>query len=96
MIRERHGRPALGCYHASMTKNRTDTFEAKLDAYAELLVSEMRIPHGVTPQQFEEERDNLLMRRVYSLGRHHILKTLLAQEARRKGIVLSAEEVAAK
>ncbi len=38
MIRERHGRPALGCYHASMTKNRTDTFEAKLDAYAELLV----------------------------------------------------------
>ena len=64
--------------------------------YAELLVSEMRIPHGVTPQQFEEERDNLLMRRVYSLGRHHILKTLLAQEARRKGIVLAPEEVAAK
>jgi hypothetical protein len=64
--------------------------------YAELLVSEMRIPHGVTPQQFEEERDNLLMRRVYNLGRHHILKTLLAQEARRKGIVLTPEEVAAK
>lgn len=65
-------------------------------AHAELLVSEVRIPHGVTPQEFEEAHDSLLMRRVYTLGRHHILKTLLAQEARRQGIVLTPEEVAAK
>lgn len=56
----------------------------------------MRIPRGVTPQEFEEAHDSLLMRRVYTLGRHHILKTLLAQEARRQGIVLTPEEVAAK
>lgn len=39
MIRERHGRLTSGCYHASMTmQQRNDSFETKLNAYAELLV----------------------------------------------------------
>jgi len=64
--------------------------------HAELLISQIRPPKGVTMQDFEEDREELLMRRIYRLAENHITKTLLAQEARRHNIRLTEQEVKAK
>lgn len=65
-------------------------------AHAELLVSEIRIPKGVTVEDFEEERDNFMLKRIYTVGHQFAVKTLFAQEALRRGITLKPTEVEAK
>jgi hypothetical protein len=63
---------------------------------AELSVSDVRLPVGVTVEDFEAERDTLLMRNVYKLAKSFIRKTVLAQEATRRGLKVEADEFAAR
>ena len=64
--------------------------------YADLMVADFRLPAGVTAEDFEEEKDRILMNYVFTIAEHFITKTVLAQEARRHQLVLTADEVSAK
>ena len=64
--------------------------------YADLMVADFRLPAGVTAEDFEGEKDRILMNYVFTIAEHFITKTVLAQEARRHQLVLTADEVSAK
>ncbi len=67
-----------------------------LHAHLDLLISNTRLPAGVTAKDLEAERANLIMGRLNSVVRNYALKTLLAQEARARGVVLTEKEVTEK
>lgn len=64
--------------------------------HAQLAIGDMTLPPGVTMQEFEAERDAATYKSVLSFARNFITKALFAQEARKKGITLTKEEVDAK
>ncbi len=69
-----------------ITVNGTSISWDSMRRYAELLTNDFELPAGVTTAEFEEQRDNILMRHVYKLASSFISKTVLAQEAARNGI----------
>jgi len=75
-----------------ITVNGTSITWGSMRRYAELLTNDFELPAGVTVADFEEQRDNILMRHVYKLASSFIAKTVLAQEAERHG--LKVEEAA--
>lgn len=64
--------------------------------HAELMIAGMPLPQGVTMEDFEAERDSILLRRIMRLAENYIVKTLFAQEARRHNLSLAPQEVEAK
>ncbi len=88
--------PDLELDQPLLTINGTAVTWGAVLRHTELLMSEMRVPQGVTHEQFEAERANLTMRRIYSICRNHTSKTVLAQEALRRGVSLTPAEVDAK
>ena len=64
--------------------------------HSELMLAEMPLPPGVSMAEFEEKRDDLIMRRIMRLSENYIVKTLFAQEARRNKISVTAGEVKQK
>jgi len=64
--------------------------------HAELMIAGMPLPQGVAMEDFEAERDSILLRRIMRLAENYIVKTLFAQEARRHNLSLAPQEVEAK
>ena len=88
--------PDLKPADAIVTVNGEALSWGALRAHLDLLISNIRLPQGVTAEDVEAERDNLVMGRLPGVARNYVYKNLLAQEARRRGLALTAEEVAAK
>ena len=63
--------------------------------YADLIVSNTRLPTGVTAGDFEAKRDEFIMRNVFRLAQSFISKTVLAQEASRHHLRIDADEFTA-
>lgn len=64
--------------------------------YADLLTANFRLPPGVTVEDFEAEKNNISRRYVLTIAEHYISKVVLAQEARKHNLSLTAAEVDAK
>jgi len=64
--------------------------------YADLMVADFRLPAGVTAEDFEAEKDRILMNYVFTIAEHFITKAVLAQEARRHHLFLTADDVSTK
>ena len=79
-----------------ITVNGTSISWGSMRRYAELLTSDFELPVGVTAADFEEQRDNILMRHVYKLASSFIAKTVLAQEAARHGLTVEEAALADK
>lgn len=79
-----------------ITVNGTSISWGSMRRYAELLTNDFELPAGVTAADFEEQRNNILLRHVYKLASSFIAKTVLAQEAVRHGLKVDDATLADK
>jgi hypothetical protein len=89
--------PALKPEQVLIRVNNIDsiTYGAVL-RHATLAVADLDMPAGMTLKEFEAARDETIYRALLKFSGNFIIKSLFAQEAKKKGIELTPQEVSAK
>lgn len=64
--------------------------------HAEVMIANFTPPAGVTMAEFEAEKNNIMMKNIMKIAEHFITKTVLAQEAKKRGLTLTPAEIEAK
>lgn len=77
--------------------NNTDTITyGAVLRHAKLAIADLNVPAGMTLKEFDEAHDGAVYRALLKFSGNFIVKSLFAQEARKKGIKLTPQEVSAK